>query len=112
MFYDNFIEVCKNKGTTVTAVLKAIGKSTGSTGTWNAGKYPKLDTVMEMASYLNITIDELVYGKSASNRVISDTEREWLDIISNIPADKQQMCKDFLRTHMAVPEKYQDRKRG
>ena len=29
MFYDNFNEVCRQKGTTITGVLKALGKSTG-----------------------------------------------------------------------------------
>ena len=103
MFYDNFNEVCRQKGTTITGVLKALGKSTGSTGTWREGKFPKLDTVMEMAEFLGVSLDELVYGKTQFN-ALSDSEREWLE--------KQKMCKDFLRTHMVVPEKYADRKRG
>lgn len=111
MFYDNFNEVCRQKGTTITGVLKALGKSTGSTGTWREGKFPKLDTVMEMAEFLGVSLDELVYGKTQFN-ALSDSEREWLDIIAHIPEKKQKMCKDFLRTHMVVPEKYADRKRG
>lgn len=111
MFYDNFNEICKKKGTTITGVLKSIGKSTGSTGTWRDGKYPKLDTVMEMADYLGVSLDELVYGKTQYNE-LDDSEREWLEIIARIPEDKQKMCKDFLRTHMVVPEKYANRKRG
>lgn len=111
MFYDNFNEVCKQKGTTITGVLKALGKSTGSTGTWRDGKFPKLDTVMEMAEYLEVSLDELVYGRTQHNE-LSDSEREWLDIIAHIPEDKQKMCKDFLRTHMVVPEKYVERKMG
>ena len=111
MFYDNFNEVCRQKGTTITGVLKALGKSTGSTVTWREGKFPKLDTVMEMAEFLGVSLDELVYGKTQFN-ALSDSEREWLDIIAHIPEEKQKMCKDFLRTHMVVPEKYADRKRG
>lgn len=111
MFYDNFNEVCRQKGTTITGVLKALGKSTGSTGAWREGKFPKLDTVMEMAEFLGVSLDELVYGKTQFN-ALSDSEREWLDIIAHIPEEKQKMCKDFLRTHMVVPEKYADRKRG
>lgn len=111
MFYDNFNDICRSKGTTITGVLKAIGKSTGSTGTWREGKFPKLDTVMEMAEYLGVSLDELVYGETHKNE-LSDSDREWLDIIAHIPKEKQKMCKDFLRTHMVVPEKYADRKRG
>jgi len=111
MFYDNFNNICKAKGTTLTGVLKALGKSTGSTGTWREGKYPKLDTVMEMAEYLGVSLDELVYGNAHSNE-LSESDQEWLDIVAHIPEEKQQMCKDFLRTHMVIPEKYEERKRG
>lgn len=111
MFYDNFVAACCNKGTTLTGLLKKLGKSTGSTGTWRDGKYPKLDTVMEMAEYLDISLDELVYGKSRSCKLDESTQ-EWIDIISNIPEDRQQICKDFLRTHMAATEKQAKRKKG
>ena len=40
------------------------------------------------------------------------SDMEWLEIIHRIPKDKQQMCKDFLKTHMAVPEKYHQGKRA
>lgn len=112
MIYDNFIDVCKEKGTTVTAVLKVLGKSTGSTGNWAKGQFPRLDIVMEMADYLGVTIDKLVYNREPRLASISESDQEWLDIICRIPADKQEMCKDFLRTHMVVPEKYADEKKA
>ena len=89
MFYDNLRAVCAEKGTTVTTVLKELHMSTGSTGKWKEGSIPKIDTVM-----------------------VSCLDPEWIDIITHIPDDKQKMCKDFLRTHMVIPEKYADRKRG
>ncbi len=111
MFYDNFVAACRNKGTTLTRLLKELGKSTGSTGTWRDGKYPKLDTVMEMAEYLDISLDELVYGKSRSCKLDESTQ-EWIDIISNIPEDRQQICKDFLKTHMIASDNTTIRKNG
>ena len=44
--------------------------------------------------------------------MVSGLDPEWIEIITHIPDDKQEMCKDFLRTHMVIPEKYADRKRG
>lgn len=111
MFYDNFISVCQSKKTTVTAVLKAIGKSTGSTGNWSSGKFPRLDIVMDMAEYLGVSLDELVYGRTTNN-ALSESDQEWINIIALIPEDKQEMCKDFLRTHMVVPEKFSDQKKA
>ena len=112
MLIDNFNDVCREMGTSLTSVLKAIGKSTGSTGNWAKGQFPRLDIVMDMADYLGITIDKLVYNREIRPASLSESDQEWLDIISRIPEDKQKMCKDFLRTHMMTPEKYADEKKA
>lgn len=109
MFYENFRKACKSRGTTLTAVLIDLGRSTGLTGRWKAGGDPSLTIVCEMAERLSMTLDELVLGKK-SEAFLSDSDREWLDIISGIPKDKQQMCKDFLRTHVAVRESKDSRR--
>ena len=38
-----------------------------------------------------------------------EMEQELLEVFSHIPADRQQLCLDFLRTHMVQPEKYADK---
>lgn len=111
MFYDNLRAVCAEKGTTVTTVLKELHMSTGSTGKWKEGSIPKIDTVMQLAEHLDVSLDYLVYGRKLYTEV-SCLDPEWIDIITHIPDDKQKMCKDFLRTHMVIPEKYAGRKRG
>lgn len=118
MFYDNFKDACERKGTNISTVLSKIGRASGNTGSWKIGKYPRMDIVMEMAEYLHISIDELIYGrgnapyanKEAHNCELDGIDQEWIEIISHIPSDRQQMCKDFLRTHMVLPEKYADSK--
>lgn len=112
MFYDNFRAVCKEKGTTVSAVLNALGKSTGSTGKWKNGSYPSLDIVMAMADYLDVSLDKLVYNQDSSLSIESVVDQEWIDIISRIPEEKQKLCKDFLRTHMVIPEKFEGQETG
>lgn len=118
MFYDNFRDACERKGTTLTAVLTEIGRASGNTGSWKLGKYPRLDIVMEIAEHLGITTDELIYGLSRSssakthNIESSAIDAEWIEIISHIPEDRQGMCKDFLRTHMILPDKYADSKKA
>ena len=67
--YENFRAACKRNGTTLTEVLNATGHSSGSTGTWKQGRPPKLDIVMEIADYLHISLDELVYGKEAADEM-------------------------------------------
>ena len=110
MFYDNLRAVCNERGTTVTAVLKELGMSTGSTGKWKDGSIPKIDTVMQLSEHLNVSLDLLVYGKRS--KVSSALDPEWAEIIEHIPEERHQMCKDFLRTHMVIPEKYAQGKIG
>lgn len=113
MFYDNIYKICNDKGTTPTTVLKELGFSTGNVSKWKKGSVPNIDMCVAIAQKLNVSLDYLVLLRSSSfESALSDSEQEWLDIIAHIPEDKQKMCKDFLRTHMVVPEKYKDRKRG
>lgn len=107
--YACFRAACAARGTNITTVLNAIGRSDGSTGAWKSGKYPRLDTVIAIAENLGISIDELCFGPANKARILTDDDREWLGIISRIPPERRQMCKDFLRTHMTVPEKYNDK---
>ena len=115
-FYRNFRAACYRKDTTITAVLRKIGKATGSTGSWKQGNPPALDTVIMIADELGITLDELCYGEDkVSPRVLKSyltkEQREWLDILDRIPEDSRRLYMDFLRTHAAVgAEKYADEK--
>ena len=110
--YENFRHACSTRGTNVSAILRECGRSTGNTGAWKAGAFPRLDVAMDIADYLGISLDELCYGVEGSKAVIiDDSQREWLEIALRIPEDKQQMCKDFLKTHAVIPEKYEGQKK-
>lgn len=41
MLYDRFREACEKRGTTITQVLRDIGRAEGNTGSWKAGKIPE-----------------------------------------------------------------------
>ncbi len=113
MFYDNIYKICNDKGTTPTTVLKELGFSTGNVSKWKNGSVPNIDMCVAIAQKLDVSLDYLVLLKgSTSDSALSESDQEWLDIVAHIPEEKQQMCKDFLRTHMVIPEKYEERKRG
>lgn len=112
MFYDNIYKICGDLGTSPTAVLKELGFSTGNISKWKKGSVPNIDLALAISRKLGVSLDYLITLEEPSGIALSESDREWLDIISRIPEDKQQMCKDFLRTHMAVPVKYADAKKG
>ena len=60
MFYDNLDSICKQHGTTVSAVLVALGMSKGSIRNWKNGQNPKLDTLRKLADYLKVDVNDLL----------------------------------------------------
>ncbi|MBE6693416.1 MAG: LexA family transcriptional regulator [Ruminococcaceae bacterium] len=60
MFYTNLQKICKERGTTPTAVAKAIGISTSMTANWKKGGMPRGDTLQKLASYFGVTTDYLL----------------------------------------------------
>lgn len=103
-FYNSLKRVCHKKGTGITAVLRKLHMNEDYIQQWKNGVPPSLDVVCKISAYLDVSIDYIVSGSgSASNAIAIDSE--WNDIISHIPDDRQQMCKDFLRTHMVIPDR-------
>lgn len=111
MFYENLKKICASRNTTPTTVLKALGLSSGNTGRWKAGALPNVDIAYRIAQYLGVSIECLITGKEMT-AADAPIDPEWVEIITHIPGDHQDMCKDFLRTHMVILEKYADRKRA
>jgi len=108
--YTNFKRACKKRGTTITNALRSIGRAEGNTGSWKAGNFPRLDLVIDLAKHLDISLDELVFGDEAKAVVLTSDEEKWLDLLSRIPFEKQEVCYAFLSTHEARPEKYIDKR--
>ena len=60
MFYERLKAICDMKGTTITAVVKAVSGSTGSVDGWKKGRAPSSDIVVRMAKYLDVSSDYLL----------------------------------------------------
>lgn len=60
----NFYEIldfeCKKNGITITELLKLLGMSSGNTGSWKKGGHPSIDKLLEIANYLNVSVDYLL----------------------------------------------------
>ena len=111
MFYNSLKRVCKAKGTALTVVMRKLNLNEDYISQWKSGISPRLDIVCKIACYLDVSIDYLVMGHAADSTL--DTialDPEWIEIITHIPEERQQMCKDFMRTHMVIPQKYSDKK--
>lgn len=73
---------------------------------------PSADLIAPIARFFHVSTDFLLTGEEVKAKTLSLEDEEWLDIIRRIPEDRQSMCRDFLRTHMVIPEKYVDKKQA
>lgn len=60
MFYERLKVLCKKKGTSVTALSKKLGLSSGNVTNWKNGRMPKTDIALKIANYLNVSVEYLM----------------------------------------------------
>ena len=60
MFYDQLKKACKANNTTVTALIKELGMSTGNGTSWKNGGVPSIEVLKKMAKRLKVTTDYLL----------------------------------------------------
>ena len=63
MFSDNYIRLCKEKGVGVTVASQEIGYSANSGKKWSEGTVPRKTTLLKIAEYFGVTVDELMEGQ-------------------------------------------------
>ena len=80
MFYDRLKQVCAEKGTTVTALIKELNMSSGNVGKWKAGGKPRAETIKLLADKLGVSYEYLVSENSVSENFIV---KEVVDILDD-----------------------------
>lgn len=63
MFWDNFVTLCAQRGTSPNAVAAELKKSSGSVTAWKNGSVPRETTLKKIADYFEISIDQLLYDQ-------------------------------------------------
>ncbi|MBQ4486238.1 MAG: helix-turn-helix domain-containing protein [Oscillospiraceae bacterium] len=94
MFYTRLQELCKEKNTNVSNMLKDLNLSTGSMGTWKRGKLPTGEILSKIAKYLDTSIDYLVEGVCADE--LSPDEKHLVETYRAAPEKaKYKILCDF-----------------
>ena len=76
MFYDNYIRLCNSVNKTPSAVAVEMGISKTSVNRWKNGSYPTDATMLRIASYFGVTVEELSKGKLKENTALLDGESD------------------------------------
>ena len=59
-FKDNFIKLCNKKGESPSAVCKNVGITAATFSCWTEESVPRKATLMRIADYFGITVDDLL----------------------------------------------------
>lgn len=74
MFWDNFYNICKAKGTTPNAICKEVGLSNSVATNWKNGTMPKADVLLKISELLDCSTDYLLGRTDESDTVISENK--------------------------------------
>lgn len=70
MFYDNFMNLCREKGQTPSSVGIAIGVQKSTVTRWKQGSYPSEPTLKKLADYFGVPVSVLT-GKEEKPSTIT-----------------------------------------
>lgn len=75
-YYENIDNVCKQKGTSISAVLSECGLSKSHGTNWKKGTIPNVDTILKIAEHLNVSTEYLLTGKeyNPDNKIVLSTD--------------------------------------
>ena len=76
MFYENFKRLCSERGTTPTAVAKAMGISTSMTANWKKGGVPRADTLQKVADHFGVSTSYLLGNVQLDLQHFAEKEKE------------------------------------
>ena len=65
MFWDQFMELCKQHETTPNPLGRKLGISSGILSRWKTGAMPSTDMLIKLSQYFDVSIDYLVFGDQA-----------------------------------------------
>ena len=87
-FKENINRICKEQGTTLTALVKSMGLSTSKVSRWNEGALPKEELMVMLANKLNCSVMDFF------------ADEEDLDPAPPNPRDEDE--EDILRVYRAL----------
>ncbi len=89
-FYDRLQKLCRDKNTSITALLEKHKLSSSKGTMWKNGTLPKIDVALIISEELNVSLDYLFTGKESLPSELSKDEQELLTYFKDLPHDQQQ----------------------
>ncbi|MBQ2835198.1 MAG: helix-turn-helix transcriptional regulator [Clostridia bacterium] len=89
MFYHTLYVLCKEHGTTITALARELNIAKGSPSNWQRGASPNSDVVMKIARHFGVSCDYLLGMDDVPSRLeefsLTQDERELITCLRSLP---------------------------
>lgn len=72
MFWQNFEQLCRDRGMSPTAVIRDLRMSTGTVTNWKNGVQPTNKMLKKVADYFGVSTEVLLNGKEKTVTISSD----------------------------------------
>lgn len=95
--YARIKELCKKKGTTITALEREIGIAKGSICKWENHE-PSGDKLQKVADYFDVTIDYIKTGKEKSAPDFNPAHIELITLYEKLNKEQQDNIMSILRS--------------
>jgi transcriptional regulator with XRE-family HTH domain len=98
MFYKNFLKQCNKKNISPSAAAEDMGFKRSVVTRWSKGTAPRNATLVKIADYFNISVDELLSDspieKGVSN--LTPEQEEAMNILFSLSSVGFQKAVDYL----------------
>lgn len=90
MFWTRLVELCNEKETTPTAVVKLLHIGAGSVTKWKNGTTPRGTTLLKLSEYFGVSADYLLGNSNNKNKPTAEDDEltEYLEELRNRPEMK------------------------
>lgn len=104
MFKSNFTRICADKGISPSRVLTDLGYSSSVYSEWTETTVPRNKTIVKLAEYLGVTVDELT-GDAVpkATDILTDREKSLLDAFRRLPPASQDALLALVKSYDASP---------
>lgn len=100
-FYDKINICCKQRGLTVTKMLRILDLSTSYGTYWKNGRVPGIDILKKIADYLNVSADFLLSDTDeCASPLLSDTDQTMLKLFKQLDEHEKDRCIGRLEAYL------------
>lgn len=90
MFFENFLALCVKSGESPTSVVTKIGLNKSAVTSWRKGSNPTNTTLLKLANYFNISIEELKGKKEPAGQMADGNVQEAARLFSKLTPQEQE----------------------